>query len=540
MKNSYILPCTLLILACLMVSGIAQESDIKLIPGMTVGVEAQESAREMSPTPAGVIVPFNDMAPPLVLDKTYIVTLKSVSPQWAVQQLEFPQDEEIEKYCGRASPEQISEFEQWIARAIKQRFIPSDITRHLIPLRNWAILYRDWIDHGGSDTFVVQYHAGSYTVRISETPNYILVAIRDLDQGGRKSKEEHIQFVFDTSLKILTNDVLPKTVQDISKNREALSEATTSGFWAARVLQENANTKSADNISEPSDMPSDSVKFFTDGQFIVFQIFKYVWSKEMKNPFEPRFAIETITKIDESLWDMVEREIKENPDLKTPEKRIQFYENMKTRLVTKQIEEYLGPLLYDYEGTKLSSAIPISQIEKAFSDLNDIQKNHLLKQRKSDEFYVEGLKAFNEKRYDIAVGRWTEALSIDPMNVRCALLVTLATDFMKDKMQQTMGKIDFENPTLAKAISALMNHKQAILRYELSDREQTLKDREIAQHRVLAIDYYSKGMYEMAIKEWDEVLKIDPQNPQAALFKDLATKRLGAKDILESQDSIIE
>ena len=277
------------------------------------------------------------------------------------------------------------------------------------------------------------------------------------------------------------------------------------------------------------------MKFFTNGRFVIFQVLKYIWTNKLNNPFEPRFSLEVDDKVDESIWSIVEKEIKENPDLATPEERIRFYERMKLRIVAKQVEEYLGPLLYDYEGNKLTATIPISQIEKAFNDLNSVQKDYLLKQRKSDEYYIEGLKAFNEKRYDVAVDKWSEALKIDPLNVRCALLLSIAEDYLKEKMYRTLGKVDFQNPTLKKAVEALNNHQSAILNYELTQRIETVKEREIARHRVRAIDLYSEGRYREAIEEWDKVIKIDPGNPQAALFKDLALKRLKETESQETQ-----
>lgn len=483
---------------------------------------------EPNPEESSPSISYNDMAPPVVEDELMIPRLKTIAPQWAVQQLEWVKPDEIEKYKGRATDEQVGECVKWILQTIRSSLIPQDISEHLIPLRNWSIFYRDWIDHGGSDTFIVKYKIGSLVIRISETPNYILVAVRDLNQKEKFAKEEHITFVVNMASEVLAPELQPKSVDAISIINKTNSGIATEGFWSASVSPSSAQAKpkTENNQNSSQEAISDSVKFFTNGGFVVFQVLKYIWTNELSNPFEPRFSLDVNTEVDKSIWNIVEKEIKENPDLATPEDRIKFYERMKLRIIAKQVEEYLGPLLYDYEGNKLTATIPISQIETAFNKLNSIQKDYLLKQRKSDEYYIEGLKAFNEKRYDVAVDKWADALNIDPLNVRCALLLSIAEDYLKEKMYRTLGRVDFQNPTLKKAVEALTAHQRAILNYELTQRIETIKEREIARHRVRAIDLYSEGRYKEAIEEWDKVLKIDPGNPQAELFKDLALKRI--------------
>jgi len=499
----------------------------------TILIEEPLSTVEEAGVEQDVRVAYNDMSPPIVPDEMGVPKLKSLVPQWAVQQLEWLEPDEVYKYGGRANPQQVSNFIEWTMRILKPTFIPEDLLVHLIPLRNWAVLYRDWIDHGGSDTFIVKYKIQDMVIQISETANYFIVSARDLTQGKR-IYSEHVPFVKEMADRLFTAEVRPFSIEEISKSDEPETEELTVGFWSARGELEKKE-EAAVQDSEEAEFVSDSVKFCTDGQFVIFQIFKYVWSGQRANPFDPRFSPELSSEIDEAIWALVEKQINEMPQLDTPEKRIEVYERIKTRLVTKQVEEYLGPLLYDYEGNKLTTTIPVALIEGAFSQLNDIQKQHLLEQRKSDEYYIEGLKAFNEKRYDLAVDNWTDALEVDPLNVRCALLLTVAADFLKEKMLQSLGKVDYDNPTLSKAVDALLTHKQAVLRNELSQRREVKKDREIANHRIRAIDFYSRGQFDKAIEEWDEVLTIDPGNPQAQLFKDLARKRL--KEMEERQSS---
>ncbi|MCD6384251.1 hypothetical protein J7M23_00595 [Candidatus Sumerlaeota bacterium] len=497
--------------------------------------EETPAVPEPNPTQSLPSISYNDMAPLIVADELMVPKLKTLAPQWAVQQLDWVKPDEVDKYKGRASSEQVAECMKWILQTIRSSLIPQDLSEHLIPLRNWSIFYRDWIDHGGSDTFVVKYKLGSLVIRISETANYILVAVRDLKQQQNYPKEEHISFVLNMASEVLTPALQPESADAVSISNETKTGIATEGFWAASMTAHTNQPDTQGKQKSSQGVISDGVKFFTNGRFVIFQVLKYIWTNKLNNPFEPRFSLEVDDKVDESIWSIVEKEIKENPDLATPEERIRFYERMKLRIVAKQVEEYLGPLLYDYEGNKLTATIPISQIEKAFNDLNSVQKDYLLKQRKSDEYYIEGLKAFNEKRYDVAVDKWSEALRIDPLNVRCALLLSIAEDYLKEKMYRTLGKVDFQNPTLKKAVEALNNHQSAILNYELTQRIETVKEREIARHRVRAIDLYSEGRYREAIEEWDKVIKIDPGNPQAALFKDLALKRLKETESQETQ-----
>lgn len=525
-KISILIICVFAVVVSLQAQPPAEQKSATSAPASQATKEKQ-AVPEKNDESATII--YNDQAPPLVPDKTQIPKLKMLAPQWAVQQFDWLTADEIARYKGRANPQDVAAVRQWLIRILRPEFIPKDLELHLIPLRNWAIFYRDWIDHGGSDTFIVKYKIlNKYVIQISETINYVIIAVRDLDRKAPVSKAEHKKFVLEMAQRLLVSEIHPPHPGALVESKTETTGELTVGFWTPPSPA--LSKKNNDGVEVPPEVISDSIKFCTDGQLVIFQVLKYIWTGEMPNPFEPRFTPEPSTRTDDSIWKLVEQQLAESKELDTPEKRIEFYERIKNRIVTKQIEEYLGPMLYTYEGEKLTATVPIALIEHAFNQLDDAQKNYLIKQRQSDELYIEGLKAFNQKRYDIAVDKWSASLKLEPLNVRCALLLMVATDYLKEKMQATLGKIDYENPTLGKAIDALLSHRQAILKYELSQREETLKEREVSKHRVLALDYYARGQYQEAINEWNEVLKIDPGNPQAALFIDLATRRLKSKE----------
>ncbi|MCX7765087.1 MAG: hypothetical protein N2246_00035, partial [Candidatus Sumerlaeia bacterium] len=101
---------------------------IIFVLSLSIGLQAQPSAEQKSAPSAppaqsskdqqassdktsdsATTVVYNELAPPLVSDKTQIPKLKMLAPQWAVQQFDWLTADEIAKYKGRANPQDIAE-----------------------------------------------------------------------------------------------------------------------------------------------------------------------------------------------------------------------------------------------------------------------------------------------------------------------------------------------------------------------------------------------------------------------------------------------
>jgi hypothetical protein len=467
---------------------------------------------------------FNHDAPPLVPNEIEKSKLIMHAPQWSVQLLEFPSNKTIDAYSGKASPGAVSEAALWLDRILKQQYLPKDVSAHLLALKNYAVLYRDWIDHGGSDAFLVKYQADSIVFQILETPNYVLIACKDLSQRNAEPVSAHVNFALGMAKRVLENDLVARSADSVHLLEMPKDVSITTGYWKPNVDFEKLKAQHPGAYDE--DILSDSIRFCTNGDVVAFEIFKYIWTASVENPFASRFGVIVDTRSDERLFTMLEDQMKSNPSLNSPKTRIEFLDRIKDRLVTRQAEEYLGPFLYDYEGNKITANIPFKNLDAAVSSLNDDQKAILVNQRMVDEYYLRGLKSFNEKDYQGAIANWIQVLELEPLNVRAAILLEIAMDFRKQQIAFAGEAVVRKDPSLESAREALATHKRNILKRRLIDKEEQLTSQEIASHQIKAIDYYTEGHFADAIREWDAVLKIDPANARALLFREMAIGQL--------------
>ncbi len=467
---------------------------------------------------------LNLPVPAIIGDLDQEALIRMAVPQWAFQQLSWPKKQEIENHLGSATHEQRAEAAQWISQVLNREFILPEISDKLIPLRNWAVLYRDWIDHGGSDSFLVKYTMKRHVIQITETTNYVLIAVRNLDGIKTREKAEQMNLAFETARTLLAKSLQASEPNRLGVVADQSTGEVTVGFWAPETAP--GKDAASRQSTTGSQLPSDSIKFCTDGDFVIFQLLKYIWGASLQNPFEPRFAALVTIPSDTQTWQMIEEIIASNPELDTPRKRIEFWERFKDRIVMKESEEYLGPLLFDSQGNKITSSIPLRQLERAFMNLNADQREMLIQQRMVDENYIKGLNAFNENHYDEAIDRWVHVLELDPLNVRAAILLSIAVEYKK----AFLAKIQREGPAMdsvvVKALDTLARHQTAVQKERLEEKAQDKQSRKIASHRIRAMEFYTEGNYEKAIEQWDAVMQIDPGNPQASMFRKLAADQL--------------
>jgi hypothetical protein len=467
---------------------------------------------------------YNREAAPVVPNEIERSKLVMHAPQWSIQLFEFPQDKTIEAYRGKASPNLVAETTLWIARVLLKPYVPQDLPAHLLPLKSYAILYRDWIDHGGSDAFLVRYQLGTNVFQTLETPNYVLIAYKDISRKQAEPLSKHVEYALSVAEQILQKELVATKADAVTLLDMPKDVNITTGYWKPNIALAKMKAEHAESFDE--DILSDSVRFCTNGDVVAFEVFKYIWTASVENPFTSRFGIIVDTKADERLFTMLEEHIKSNPSLNTPKKRIEFLDRIKDRLVTRQAEEYLGPLLYDYDGNKITATIPFKNLDAAVSALTDDQKTILVNERMVDEYYIRGLKAFNQKDYAGAIADWCQVLELDPLNVRAAILLQIAMDFREVQMAFAGEAALRKDPSLVSAREALAAHRQHVLKQRLIQKEEELTSQEIAAHQIKAIDYYTEGHFADAIREWDQVLKIDPSNARALLFREMAIGQL--------------
>jgi tetratricopeptide (TPR) repeat protein len=138
----------------------------------------------------------------------------------------------------------------------------------------------------------------------------------------------------------------------------------------------------------------------------------------------------------------------------------------------KAIAEWANALRLDPSNEELSEFIKIAEKKKGEEEVFE----------KAEVLYRDGLAHYNEGKIDEAIEDLEEATKINPEH-------TKAQDY------------------LAKAREKVTTKKE--------EKEQRTRREIVDRHYFQGIDYYAEGKFEKAVKEWDEVLSIDPEHKGA-------------------------
>ena len=122
--------------------------------------------------------------------------------------------------------------------------------------------------------------------------------------------------------------------------------------------------------------------------------------------------------------------------------------------------------------------------------------------KKSQGLYSEGLELYKNEKLTDAVRIWKKAVELNPEFVEARVFLSRAETQLR---------------TLEKYRSGRDETSEAV------DDELRIK---VKKHYLDGINYYMNGLYNEAISEWEEVLKIDPENENARVNIERAKKRL--------------
>ena len=123
--------------------------------------------------------------------------------------------------------------------------------------------------------------------------------------------------------------------------------------------------------------------------------------------------------------------------------------------------------------------------------------------KRSQELYTEGLEFYKKDKLQDAVNAWKQAVDLNPEFVEARVFLSRAETKLRN----------------------LQRFSEASAR-GTEGPEDELRIR-IKKHYLDGINYYMNGMYKEAISEWEEVLKIDPENENVKVNIQRAKKRLG-------------
>ncbi len=121
--------------------------------------------------------------------------------------------------------------------------------------------------------------------------------------------------------------------------------------------------------------------------------------------------------------------------------------------------------------------------------------------------YNMGLYYYSKKDYEKAIAEWRKAIELDKS--------PLSNKYIGDCLSN-----------IAKAEYRLRAAKGKLIAKETVAKEESKRQRTIKKHFYLGVAHYTSGNYKEALKEWQQVLKLDPYHPQALKNIEKCKKKL--------------
>lgn len=465
---------------------------------------------------------FNSNEPMMVPNGTELSRLKFQTPQWLAQFLSFPPPSEIEFRYGEAPADVRAKAGQAIRQALAGQYLPEKLDEHLIPMSGWAVLYEDWINHGGTDVFLTKFIQDHYVLQIAETHNHIIVLIRDLDNQRTEDFARMLKLTYKYADSLLNEQFKPVSTDALRLFRTNLSPPYVYGFYSPK-MEVLSNRDSSSDLMTSGGLPNErstsarasAVRFFCNGDFAGFMILKPLFGAEMRNPFDARFKKSAPDSAGEvPFWD--------RPQAVTPQQA-----GSEEQITRRQVEEYLGNYFYDQKGNKLSQRIPIKELERAFRELSREQQLEIVRRKMIDEFYTSGTESFAAGDIGAALGYWTNILKFDPENPRAAILLQMGIRMRtQSNYDGSLERARYADERIAAALEAI-EAQQTVLSLKREQKQQDqVRESAVVNFRTRALDFLSEGNYRDSLNEWNKLLNVDPGNASALIFKEICEQKL--------------
>jgi tetratricopeptide (TPR) repeat protein len=474
-------------------------------------------------------VAYNKDAPPLVPEPEMLRSLKRHAPQWVQQSLVWPSDLERRIHAGISTYDQRAAMIAWLDAAFQYRPLPSQLILNAIEMRNWLIMFSDWARDSGADAFVMRFTSAGFTNHITETNTNIILLTRP-ERPGLRGNMEAVDYAMSVAAQFVRPYLMPANREDVVAEELPLMKGAFEGTWQPG-RQGRAHRPLAENP------PPLAIRFFVAGDMVAINFNKNLWAL-VDNPmlYARRFEAPQDQTAELEILTAIQRETITSGRLNDPSERIIFYERLRQQLNIKTVEEFLGPMLYDSLGNRLTSNnLDYTRLLAAMERLNQEQREELLRQRRVDWHYLEGLRSFERGDLDMAIDHWSRALAEDPVNVRIALLLDVAAEI---KIERDFGgdrQVANRDIVIDSINELQFYHRQAIRDNAAGTRNRERIRAEVLEMRNNAIELYRQGRFAESVAIWQQILEREPDNAFAALWLATLQGRTGAMPAPQTQ-----
>jgi tetratricopeptide (TPR) repeat protein len=474
-----------------------------------------ESFRGRTPLPGNYMpqqVPprWNSNVPSLTSNPEEGARVRTVAPPWLSRFLVFPSPGEISDNLGKDDPIIREKAALAITQALAPSLVPDGMPDRLIPMARWGQLHEDWRRYGGVDLYICKFTVSNLTIFVAETATHVIIIARDTSFVPPSTTLALRQTAFDYANILLSSALVPDVIEDLRPIRQGVSPNYYYGYYNSR-LNKLTGRENQTTLTETSDSATAlSVRFFAHSQVVAFMALKSVDDpSELGNPFEPRFV----------------------PIVARPDSGAGFVRPDMTDLPgERQLEEYLGMSLSPKDKSDFLGAVSMEDLEGQFLKLSREQQIAMVRLKMTDEYLAAGMKAFLEQRFADAIQYWTRNIQLEPENPRAGLLLNMAIEKHTEKAFNGDIKRAAADTGIFQAKRLVREQQVALSKREETKSLELAKERAMIDHRTKALQAMSEGNFEESLKQWESILKLEPGNANAQVFRELVRSRMEKKE----------
>jgi hypothetical protein len=446
--------------------------------------------------------------------------MRLFAPEWVKQHLTWPSELERRVHAGRSTFEDRLIAVGWIDEIMSPR-IPRELTDQLVELSRWMVLYDDWSRNVGADAFLVRFTTSGFVVHIAEVPSAAVILARPLDASYFDHSAGPVSYALEVATILFDQGLLPVRRDLVLSEPLELLAGAHKGHWTA-----NGRGLSRRGYEEEA-LRKHPIEFFVQGDLCGFLIQKGMWRDGGQTLFQRRFEEPDRDLAGDDVVGMLDRQMIRDPSLQDPGDRVAYYENLRRHLGIRTVEEFLGPMLFDREGRRLTvEHLDHSMLEATIERLNAEQRSILLRQRRVDWLYVEGLKSFEKGDLEGAIESWSRAVIADPSNVRIVVMLDIASRMHLDREYSGDWRRANDDMLLHQVNQLISYHNSRIREVARSMEEEERKLERIATLRAEGINLYKLQEFAASRAKWEEILTVDDRNATAQLYINLCDMKM--------------
>jgi hypothetical protein len=238
-------------------------------------------------------IKWNENAVGAVLTKDELGKLGSGCPSWRIKQMIWPSATEIRVASFEVDSKLKSSCMGWLKKFIKSEYLPEDLNKHLVAMKNWGLITKESEQKRLCDVFVVRFKKGSYVVHIQESLCNVVISVSD-ETLARDAKTDKKESAMGTAVLFLSDKLMPDPNSEdvhVFEFTDKENKITRISWLVKDIIGTRKDGTKYTDLEKAWEIGTTYVEGETDGRFVKFEIWKETKGKRaFPDPYLERFS----------------------------------------------------------------------------------------------------------------------------------------------------------------------------------------------------------------------------------------------------------